>query len=239
MEGVQGVVETVPMVVTSDNGASEGDEQVGSGLGGGLGGASAKMRVVFDGPHRQAAEMRVSLRPVPKGQGLGGLKEGASTSNNNNKGIAEVFLPSHIHSHPSSSASSSSSSSSAFVQALSSSSESQTTKQSNDNDNNNDNDSSLSWAEDHLISADSHLNPHPHGNNNDNDFIASVELSSYESVRAGDPVYLSDKALVPRSDDDDICRMIALDQVGVIDHHIHPLNPPPHTPPYIPSYTPY
>ena len=40
-----------------------------------------------------------------------------------------------------------------------------------------------------------------------------MELDHYESVRSGEVVYLPDKALVPRAEDDVICRMIAIDQV--------------------------
>ena len=43
--------------------------------------------------------------------------------------------------------------------------------------------------------------------------IATVEMTHFESVRAGDSVYLPDKAVVPRVEDDVICRMIAMDQV--------------------------
>ena len=143
-----------------DKGSSEGDDQagIGQGGGGGSGGVSTKMRVVFDGAHRQATEMRVSLRAVPKGQGLASLsKGGASTGNHNshnNSGVTEILLPSHSNNLPSSSASSSAFSFSVQAPAPApapSKPTKETTKGSTEDDSI---DSSHTWAADHLISAD-------------------------------------------------------------------------------------
>lgn len=78
-------------------------------------------------------------------------------------------------------------------------------------------DEDLSWVEEHIIGPAAHLRDQEDRNVGvkSSNMSTSVELSGYSKIKEEDEVYLGDKIIRARVQDDVVCRMIHVDQVAL------------------------